>query len=317
MLDDTFFSDIAASLSVGEPFQLDGIAIAPIRRGPSGPELVTLREALSRGEAEVTELEGGGSVPEVRVRNLVARPLLLIQGEELLGAKQNRVLNTSVLVPPSSVQVVPVSCIEAGRWSQRSHGFASSDRSLPLAMRSSVSRRVSSSLEQTGGFDAGQREVWREVEEYSTTRRVRSQTRALSDAFDAERERTEGLRARLPEPGEHDVGCALWIDGSFAAADLFGRPEVWREAFRRVTFSYLSDVPSEAHTVARPSDVAAFLAAFAGTQPNVHRGVGLGVEIRAQCPIGSISALVDDSDALVHLQAFGARASQPHAATGA
>jgi hypothetical protein len=43
----------------------------------------------------------------------------LLDGEELIGAKQNRALNLTILAPAKQVIVIPVSCVEAGRWHLR------------------------------------------------------------------------------------------------------------------------------------------------------------------------------------------------------
>lgn len=42
--------------------------------------------------------------------------ILLLNGEELIGAKQNRILNTDVLLRPHAKKIVPVSCVEQGWW---------------------------------------------------------------------------------------------------------------------------------------------------------------------------------------------------------
>jgi hypothetical protein len=61
------------------------------------------------------------------MRNVGDRPALLIDGEHLEGAKQNRVLNVTVLVAARRDTVVPVSCVEQGRWSYGAdQGFAPS-----------------------------------------------------------------------------------------------------------------------------------------------------------------------------------------------
>ena len=42
-----------------------------------------LGEAIAHGTARVTELDGGGSVPELRFENLGGKRVLLFDGEEL------------------------------------------------------------------------------------------------------------------------------------------------------------------------------------------------------------------------------------------
>src|SRR5512134_1911684 len=65
--------------------------------GP-GPEYVSLGSALAAGSLAVDELHESGEVPHVRVANAGDVAVLVLFGEELRGAKQNRVANASFLV---------------------------------------------------------------------------------------------------------------------------------------------------------------------------------------------------------------------------
>ncbi len=94
----------------------------------SAADYLMLDEALGSGWARVTEISESGSVPELRFVNNGAQPVFILDGEELVGAKQNRVVNLSLLVPAKSTLTIPVSCVEAGRWHARSRAFtAASD----------------------------------------------------------------------------------------------------------------------------------------------------------------------------------------------
>ena len=59
---------------------------------PPEPRYSLLDEAVAHGAARVAEVGDGGSVPELRFENLTEKPVLLLHGEELIGAKQNRVV---------------------------------------------------------------------------------------------------------------------------------------------------------------------------------------------------------------------------------
>jgi hypothetical protein len=83
---------------------------------------------VQRDLARVTEVSAIGGVPELKLINDADRPVLLLDGEELVGAKQNRILNVTVLAGAHSTIVIPVSCVEAGRWHHLSAEFAPSDR---------------------------------------------------------------------------------------------------------------------------------------------------------------------------------------------
>jgi hypothetical protein len=103
-----------------------GLTIFPLfRNDPVPPETgyTPLEEAVARGAVRVTEVGGGGAVPELRFENQGEKPVLLLDGEELIGAKQNRVVNLTILAPAKQVIVIPVSCVEAGRWRAKTEDF--------------------------------------------------------------------------------------------------------------------------------------------------------------------------------------------------
>ena len=94
-------------IQLGEPVEHRGIVIAPLfpRRDPVAA-YVTLDEALARG-LRIREVDEAGTVPELVVENPLAERVLLYDGEELVGAKQNRILNVSVLVEAKSSAADP------------------------------------------------------------------------------------------------------------------------------------------------------------------------------------------------------------------
>src|SRR5207249_3998616 len=75
----------------------------------------------------IGEVSAAGEVPALSVVNDADRPVLLLDGEELVGARQNRILNTTVLVAAQATLRIPVSCVEQGRWSYRGKRFETGD----------------------------------------------------------------------------------------------------------------------------------------------------------------------------------------------
>jgi len=117
-----------ADLEVGEPVGHQHLTLVPLAGGRAGQLPCRLAgEALAAGTLRVSEVSEGGHVPELAVVNDSTEAVLLLDGEELVGAKQNRILNTSVLVPPGAKVVIPVSCVEQGRWDYRSADFSSGE----------------------------------------------------------------------------------------------------------------------------------------------------------------------------------------------
>ena len=113
-----------ASFQLGELRTHKGIGLWPVfAEIHPKPCYITLVEALALDGFKITEVSEGGSVPSLRVINETPQHVLLFDGEELKGAKQNRILNTTILMAAGSALDVPVSCTERGRWSYESNEF--------------------------------------------------------------------------------------------------------------------------------------------------------------------------------------------------
>ena len=97
--------DTLGSLTIGGPSAFENLTVFPlIARSDRVPAHDTLDAALLRGTLQVTEVSDSGRVPEIRVLNGRERPVLIIDGDELVGAKQNRTVNLSILVPAHADQ---------------------------------------------------------------------------------------------------------------------------------------------------------------------------------------------------------------------
>lgn len=70
-------------------------------------------------------LLGCYGVPHLRLVNKALRPVLIVEREILVGAKQNRVVNVTTLVAAKPTFTLPVSCVEQDRWHSRSRSFQS------------------------------------------------------------------------------------------------------------------------------------------------------------------------------------------------
>src|SRR3954466_7738374 len=92
------------------------------------------------GLVKVTEVSEAGSVPELQVENGLDLAVFLMDGQELVGAKQNRILNTDVLVPARSTLRIPVSCVEQHRWRHVSATFSAGGSASHRTRSSKLSR---------------------------------------------------------------------------------------------------------------------------------------------------------------------------------
>ena len=293
----------------GEPSAHSVLEIVPILGPACGPEVCTLTEALAEGSAEVSEVSESGSVPRIRVFNNGARLLLILDGEELIGAKQNRILNTSVLIGPRSEVHVPVSCVEAGRWQRRSRTFSSKGRVMPASLRRAKSSRVSTQLEAERGYDANQGAVWEDVERYSQRRGVHSRTSALTDALDYDEDRIETF-VKAIRPREGQIGLVAYVGCRLAGADLFANPANYRAAHDRLVRSYAFDAIECEEPGIKPKPMAQlelfpheFLKAALSGEARSNPSPGLGTDYRYRHS-GVEAAVLEYENELVHLVAY-------------
>ena len=213
------------TFQLGEPVEHRGIVVAPLfpRRDPVA-EYVTLDEALPRG-FRVDEASDAGTVPELVVHNPTDARVLLYDGEELVGAKQDRILNVTVLVEAGAKLPIPVSCVEQGRWRRTSSAFGSGDH-----ISHSHLRRMKAQAQAAQPLARGvaQGEVWDEVRAKQSRMGVRSATAANRDTFVAHGERLRELEAAfLLQPGQ--CGAVLGL-GDDLCLDAVSRPDAFAAA---------------------------------------------------------------------------------------
>ena len=208
------------------------ITVVPLEGHLPGPVYMTMSQALENGQLEVTELDGGASVPALLARNKATVHVLILDGEELIGAMQNRVLNTAVLLAPNSDT-------ESGRWSESSRACTDSDEVMPFTVRSRMKERVFESL-RYGRRDAGQSQVWSDIDTMMRDYRTSSPTSALKDT-------TRQYRQSLDEStqsfhvGENQVGACVFIDGRVAGMELVSTPAAFQMLWPRRIRAFAMD----------------------------------------------------------------------------
>ena len=172
--------------SLGTPQHFRHLTLFPLLHpSPRVPFYLTLDEALAQGTVQVTEVSKGGHVPELLLINRGDRPVLLIDGEELVGAKQNRVLNLTILAHAQSEVVIPVSCVEQGRWYDLSEVFCASPRVHFAAGRAAKVASVSECLAEGHGAVSDQSGVWSDIASKAARFRVPESLGALRMALSA------------------------------------------------------------------------------------------------------------------------------------
>ncbi|MEW6141043.1 MAG: DUF6569 family protein [Thermodesulfobacteriota bacterium] len=251
-------------------------------------DFLTLDEALENKFLSVTELDEYGSVPELKVVNNSDRMVLMMDGEELVGAKQNRVLNVTVLIAAHSETIIPVSCVEQGRWSYRSREFASSRRAMSPDLKKKKSRSVRNSLRAFGSFSAAQGMVWQEIDaKFDRMHVAPSSTMALSDLYESHQEMTEDFLKAF-HAVDYQIGMIVFIDGKIAGLELLGNFAAFKKNHAKLVQSYIMDaletaaVRKESVANASKARVSKVLESAAAATIEKRQSVGLGEDIRLE-----------------------------------
>jgi hypothetical protein len=289
---------------VGEPDVAGALAVFPLFAPPSKLEFLAFGQAVAGGAA-VTERPGAASVNDVVAINPTPLPVLLYEGQELLGAKQNRTIDASVLVGPGERVDVPVSCVEQGRWDDARAGeaFAPARHSPHPRLRAMKQRAVAAQVAAGRPARAGQAEVWREVA--STARRMTAHapTGALHDVFE---QRGDALARAEGQIALHDrqTGMIAAIGGRLVVLDAVGRPDVFAALHGPLVRGYALDALA-APPVGPPPVAAAraLLEAVLAAPARERDAVGMGVDVRVRTTAVAASALVADGE-VVALTAF-------------
>jgi hypothetical protein len=312
---------LLSSLCTGDPKIHTGLGLWPVFADcRPEPAYLTLVEALALPGFKITEVSEGGSVPSLRVINDTPQHVLLFDGEELKGAKQNRILNTTILIAAGTTLDVPVSCTEQGRWSYDAPQFSSSGSLAHAELRKRKSADVAMSLEQSKAHFSNQSAVWEEIESLHISAKTdgSSKTRAMKDAYN---ERQKELDDFTRELVCHDGQCGLLavIGDRVEGIDVLSRPEAYATLHRRLVESHAMDFlirkEGKSNKPLDPEAPARFLAAAAKAEESTHATPGLGSDHRLRIRWGHGAALRVD-DTIVHLALFGGGGlGQGHAPT--
>ena len=298
-------------LTLGEPLRCGALGMIPLLDpaidAPADGEPQSYRlfpDALRAGTVAIAEVSEGGSVPELAATNAGDLDVLLVDGEELLGAKQNRMVNLSILVPPRRAIRIPVSCVERGRWQHRSATFAESPSTVHGRVRAAKARQVSDALRH-GARHADQMAVWAEIDRKAAALQVRSATSALADVHASYADLTAAAVAELAaQPGQ--VGAVFTLGDAVAGAELFDRAHTFATYLPKLVRGYALDAvelgPQRTRRLSARS-AATFLRRVAAARHRRYAAIGTGEDLRFDAAAVAGGALVA-WERVVHLTAM-------------
>ncbi len=241
---------ILESLELSEPVFLRNLRVHPIQGSATdGTKISAISEILQQQSGEFRELDPP-DINRIAFDNKVNHPVLMLDGEEIVGAMQNRIIADSILVKAQSTTDIPVICAEEGRWNAIGE-FRTGYCSYP-SIRAILSRR--GKRENTL-----QKRVWTEIERKLTATKTLSTTSSMHDIYN----NLEDEVTRYVEGFEslnHDTIGFIGVTGNkILGCDLFLDHATYRKFEERLVRSYALDAIEHRKSSSRGVDAAGFL----------------------------------------------------------
>ena len=236
-----FIQERIDGIELGDPTIHGQMAMFPLLdREESPADYLTLDESIASGYAQVTEIDKEGSVPELNFKNNCEKRIFLMEGEELVGAKQNRTLNISIIVPAGKEINVPVTCVEQGRWSYNSDRFSTSNRVHFSKGRKDKMASVSYSMRMDNAPQADQGEVWDRISEKEIKMKSHARTSAMGDIFEEHRESVSDY-VKAFSPVDNQVGMLVMAGNDIVGLDLFDSSKTLNKLMDKLIRSFALD----------------------------------------------------------------------------
>jgi hypothetical protein len=310
--------DLATHLDFGAAAHAGGLTLIPLLAPePSStalPAYLLYQQAHEARLLSVEEVSESGSVGELRVANRANQPVLLVEGEVLLGMKQTRVLNITILVPAQTVLEVPVSCVESGRWravSEEATGKAAAH--LAPSVRAAKTVTVARSIRSAMTFDSDQQAVWTGVDRILDGHGADAPSRSYADLVVEDTTAFVDL-ARTITPAPRQLGVLALVAGHVSCVDIFESPHVLAALWSGLLASYQAEAlvtrDGEVRRAGARDEAAArrWFRAIAGGSASVGPEIGLGAHVTVVAPDVEVAALVAGGR-VVHLSAFPAHSA--------
>ncbi len=278
-----------SQIEIGRSSEFRNLILFPLMRRstPFQPlDYLLLEEGIAQGKVRVTELHAGGTVPELRLENNADLPVLLVDGEELVGAKQNRVLNLTILAPANHTTVIPVSCVEAGRWRMESMDLKVAEHLMYSLGRGERVTQVTASMRSNGTRKSDQGAVWRNIASKATRLKASSPTGAMSAIYERHASSVEEF-ARAFTWQEGQCGVAFAIGGRILGLEMFDYPEVMYKFFQKLVRSYALDALDATLVRNEPASVEAVCALvtqIGAARSFTEQALGIGKDVRFTGP---------------------------------
>ena len=234
--------EINSKIELLTPQSHENVAIIPLKTVRNyNLDILTLKKGMELNLVEVKECETS-TVNTLIVKNKAVTPLILIDGNEVIGGDQNRIVNSTILIAPQSESKIPVSCTERGRWAYKSE-FQESEYLADFNTRRVKAHAMHAKR-------SPQHEIWSSINNLELRRGFSSPTSAMHESYENQKADLNEMMESF-EIVDGQNGVLVIVNGEIKGFELFLNPEIYKEFHAKVLKSYLvgDDVKTTAFTI--------------------------------------------------------------------
>lgn len=237
---------LSKDIKLLKPQVHENLAIIPLKTEKSYIDILTLKKGFELGLAEVKECDNS-QVNTLIVKNKAVTPLILIDGEEVVGGDQNRIVNATILIGAKSEMGIPVSCTEKGRWAYKSE-FKQSNY---IANYNTRRAKEYASRKHHHYQDV----IWSSINDLENENAFASPTSAMEESYENLKiDHNKIIKEFEIVPGQN--GVLIIVDGEIKGFELFLNSEIYKEFHEKILKSYLIDSKIENKTFTINTDAA-------------------------------------------------------------
>ncbi|MEO0275732.1 MAG: DUF6569 family protein [candidate division WOR-3 bacterium] len=290
-------------IEVGEPFFIKNLLLYPLYfENGSKFNPFSLDEALNNKIVRIEEVNGG-KINEVIFKNLSNERVFAIDGEEIIGALQNRVINTAFLAEEKTEFLLPVTCVEEGRWSGNKKEFSSGEMSF-VTIRSVLCKTVNKSLYEKKKFEANQSIVWEKVRETLKSLKVNSKTLSMHDTYNQCKDEIEKYIEDLNFNSAN--GLIAFAGKDFLCMDFFNSKNLFNKYKLKILKGYAIDALSrrnETTNIRKKEEIEEIIHEIKNSKKDKFKSISLGNEIRFETK-NFVGRALEYNDEILHLAVF-------------
>ena len=231
-----FFKEQTIHLS--KPLTYRGLTLVGISSPQNdGQRYISLSEGIKSGHIQINEVNEFGNVPQLAIKNKSENACFIMDGEELIGAKQNRITNSSFLIAPHSSTIIPVSCVEQNRWNYNTRNFSASDNIIFNKGR----KEKFQDIHRNRGYQTDQSKVWSNINDKMSNLNASNETSSMHRVYENKKEQLDDYVSKF-QAQQNDIGIIYAIGNKIEGVDIFHGSYLFQQYLPKIIKSCVLEI---------------------------------------------------------------------------